>query len=463
MFDNATLIKAVESGDPELLALVDQYLSNPLHTFKPRPNRPDLLDEQEAFCTERFDGVSCVWAGTGSGKTHCSAYKAARLILDTPPTRRNQLYWIASKTMKQTCRALWADKLAPYLEPFVRDYKWYSAKDQLPQSVILNPHPNGNNWQIELLSYDQGRERFQGFSTVAGFWLSEQAPWDIFVEILARCREYKIPGSKIYEFTYLTPDLNLLEIFNHPEKHPDWRIYRMNLACNDKLAAGYKETLLANCPEEERETRLTGTPAVFEGQIFKSFRPAVHVIEPFDVPAHWERNRCIDYGWGDATCCLYSARDPDSGTIYITGEYYRSQASIAEHAAAMNEGWATGRQYGVTWIDPRAGQWLEEYRLAGIDDLQPAPAHDILHGIAVVQRYLRGDGTKPRLLIFRTCHKLVEQLTTYHWSRLQPNKPASHQEDHACDTLRYLCLAIDTESDGLPLIGMQVRRPQSLM
>ncbi len=72
-----------------------------------------------------------------------------------------------------------------------------------------------------------------------------------------------------------------------------------------------------------RKVYLDGDWNIFEGQVFTEFRTDKHVIEPFEIPHHWQRYRSMD--WGYRTIMQYILRGwmtlwhrillmPDTGT-----------------------------------------------------------------------------------------------------------------------------------------------------
>jgi hypothetical protein len=96
--------QAIESNDPELLRLIDNYLQNPLNTFVPRPDHPELFDQQASFVNDKFHGISVCRGGNGSGKSMAAAVKVARFVLNTAPPRKNCPFWIVSQSMENACR-----------------------------------------------------------------------------------------------------------------------------------------------------------------------------------------------------------------------------------------------------------------------------------------------------------------------------------------------------------------------
>lgn len=84
-------------------------------------------------------------------------------------------------------------------------------------------------------------------------------------------------------------------------------------------------------PEQERKALLEGDWNIFAGQYFKEWRPAVHVIEPFHIPAHWKRFISLDYGSKKPASVGWWAIPPEGGMIrykeiYQEGSHYDSLA-----------------------------------------------------------------------------------------------------------------------------------------
>lgn len=87
---------------------------------------------------------------------------------------------------------------------------------------------------------------------------------------------------------------------------------------------------LAMMPEAERNALLYGSWDSFDGQVFTEWRndPAhyqdqrfTHVIDPFQVPAHWRIFRGFDFGYAKPFSVGWFAVD-ENGKIYHIKEYY---------------------------------------------------------------------------------------------------------------------------------------------
>ena len=53
---------------------------------------------------------------------------------------------------------------------------------------------------------------------------------------------------------------------------------------------------LENLPEREKQAFLHGNWDIIEGRFFGEFDRSVHVIEPFEIPKHWDKYVSLDYG-----------------------------------------------------------------------------------------------------------------------------------------------------------------------
>jgi hypothetical protein len=222
-----------------------------------------------------------------SGKTSASALKCAKFLLNTRPPRPDTPFWIISEQYYQACSVCWKEKLCDqhFLPPCNVDWpriQWYRPQLQWPFIVPLKPDVYGNNWMLEFKSFGQGRAAMQARS-IGGFWFSEQFPWELFIETLRGCRDYMFPGGQFAEFTPVDPELCIAieRQLDHPPH--GWRFYRLNVDENrQNLAGEWYDSFFASVPDEMMATRKTGALATFEGVIYQSFNPQVHVVSTAD-------------------------------------------------------------------------------------------------------------------------------------------------------------------------------------
>lgn len=489
-------VTAAIQADAELAAFTADAARN-FYAFTPRPDRPELFDQQASYVDSR-DTVSFFVAGNGSGKTEASAYKCAQFVLNRqPPPRPDTPFWIITETMHIAGEVLWKEKLKghghiPACEIDWNRISWDDKKADHPKTVPLRPWPGGDpacNWQLEFKSFEMGRTALQAAS-VGGFWFSEQFPSDLFTEALVRCRDYLYPGGQFAEFTPLDPDLCvwLEELL---EKEPDgWGFYRGNTEANrDNLAAGAIEAFLTTVPDELVETRLRGALATFEGAIYPGFSTAVHVVPddmllPGKIPAGcWH---ALGTDWGSSVehphVTEFGCID-GMGNWWIYDEYFDCQQTkttfdraqeIVERCAywhwPVTRGAAHGLpilklsgldpHYGMNFADPSRPGEINSFSMYGVPSL-PA-SNRVYDGINHVRSLLKVQPNtgRPRLFIAKRCRHLIDGLRKYRWRKsrkptegnfLNPAVAAPQplkREDDAPDALRYLVVTNDRGRSG---------------
>lgn len=459
--------------------LVYSLLDTAWGTWCPRPDNPANFEEQTAYVNAR-DLVSFAVAGNASGKTESSAFKCANFVLNTPPPRPNTPFWIIGDTYKQVSGTCWSEKLEgkgfiPPCEYRDEDITWYDSKVRWPLSVKLKPWPNGHNWLLEFMSYEQGRHAMQARS-IGGFWFSEQFPWPLFVEVLRGCRDYMFPGGQFAEFTPIQPELcaAIEAVMDNPPK--GWKFYRMNTEANrPNLAAGWYDSFFDTVPDEMIATRKIGTLASFQGVIFQSYNPAVHVVAD-DSPEDWKREiarlpytagsrhyRAVDWGSSEEhpQTCVWGAEDA-AGNILIYDEYWSNDQRLItrDHAAAIlarslawgwprpkffedpgpeQEAFVTKvekelaeimihmngarrrsdgyRHWGESYADPSRPGEMNEFTQFGIPLM--AASNEVYTGIDRVRSLLKINPItgRPRLFFHTRCKHLCEEFRKYRWKK----------------------------------------------
>lgn len=512
---------AALAASPELAEEARVLMESSWGTFTPRPDRPEIFDEQESFVNNR-DPVSFLIGGNGSGTSEAAGAKIAKFLLhDQPPPRKNTPFWIISNTYEQVCGVLWGEKLLghghiPECEIDWNGIHYMSRNEGWPFSVPLKPWPGrpGKNWKLEFKSYEQGRRAMQARS-IGGFCFSEQFPWTLFIETLRGCREYMFPGGQFAEFTPIEPDLCIAieKAMDDPVlQQAGWRFYRCNTEANrENLAEGWFEQFFATVPDEMLQTRLTGALATFEGCIYQSFNPAVHVVGdeaiayPF-VPAV-EHYRGVDWGASaeHPQTCVWAYRD-GIGNWFAYDEYWCADQGrvLMDHAVeivarSLCWGWPTPQFFAKPrgWqedfarqvkhraheIRPDGTRWLhnQQHRDAFADPSRPdslsgfdrygisttPAANNVYKGIDCIRSLLKINPVteRPRLLIHKRCKHLIEELRKYRWVRgrrdqtgrlLNPKVAAPiplKRDDDCCDALRYLCFSAERSRGLTPGTG----------
>ncbi len=332
------------------------------YAFNPRPDTPAEYDEQTAFIEDRDSKFAILLGGTGAGKTQAAAYKTARYLQETRPFVERCPFWVMGSNFEQICQVAWTEKLSKMIPASeIIDIAWYNAKRQWPRAVMLkHPDPDRRDragWIIEFRSYEQGIKAVKGTS-VGGYWLNEEVPFEQIAEIQGRTREFDSPGWA--DFTPVEcKDVAWPDAYEHPPE--GWKFYHVNTEKNTALAPEWVTRYLASIPEDVRETRRIGTFTQLHGAVYKEFRKFIHVIDWdgfYDITGHrtiprdWRKIRGMDFGYNNPTCMLWIARDHDQ-RYYIYDEHYGSQNTPDWHAEKINARgeWPQDPWHGPTYTD----------------------------------------------------------------------------------------------------------------
>ena len=221
---------------------------------------------------------------------------------------------------------------------------------------------------------------------------------------------------------------------------------------NPHLPQSYWDDLKTLPPDLQRAW-VYGDWDVFAGQAFSGWREHLHVIQPFDIPAHWPKWRAVDWGFAEPFCCLWITKEPNLGRVYIYRELYTSGMTDREQARTIRD---MTPEVGVTitYADPamwqrknREGEiysTADEYYSEGIA-LERAD-NDRLSGKRKIDRMLTSlpDG-KPGIQVFSICTNLIRTLPALAYDRVRVEDVDTKQDDHVYDTLRYGLSNIDAQ------------------
>jgi phage terminase large subunit-like protein len=351
-------------------------------------------------------------------------------------------WWASGDTGKTVRDILQAKLLGPPGDPAKQgtglipgdDIVAVTPKQGVPDAIetITVKSRFGGTSVVQLKSYDQGREAFQG-TEQDGILLDEEPPLAIYTECLLRTMTTE--GMVLATFTPLE---GLSETVMHflpdgqIQERKDGSRFLVMATWDDvpHLSEAVKKELWDAIPPYQRDARAKGVPQLGSGAIFPVPESDI-TCDPFEIPAHWPRVYALDVGW-NRTAALWLALDRQSSTVYAYSEHYRSQAEPSVHAEAIR---ARGRWIpGV--IDPAARgrsqkdgeQLLQNYRDLGLQ-LQPAN-NAVETGLYAVWERLSGN----RLKVFKTLHNWLSEYRIY---RRDDKGRVVKERDHLMDCTRY--------------------------
>jgi len=236
----------------------------------------------------------------------------------------------------------------------------------------------------------------------------------------------------------------------------------------------------------EGEARLYGNFHEGSGLVYDELVRGVHVIDPFEIPAHWTRYRAMDHGLQAPTVCLCAAVSPNNDVI-IYDMYYKGGRTIyqncekiiemcgnqrihvgkrqdADHNIEFDE-YAeiqSGTKFAWTKLDSRskasknADSNFEIGELYGMAGIECEKASGSRQRIEVLKEALLIDydathlvsGKKgaPKVYFFSTCKMLISEMFAYVWmdqkestAGISDPKPRK-KNDHSVNALEYLIM-----------------------
>lgn len=386
------------------------------------------------------------FGGNRSGKSEANiGYDLCSFALGIHPHRRtpkNTTIWAAANSWPLVGKLLWSEKIKAYLTAIqTKAIVWHNKAEEIPKELHL---ANGN--RIEFKAYEQGRKAFEG-RAIDAFYGDEQCKSDsegIWQEIQARLLDKNGFSAQSMTPIMFQPWLEK-RIKALPQSD---EIFYANLNDNRKSKGGYVDDkeidlMIAQWPDEVKETRIKGYFAAFAGAVYKIFNRDTHVIKPFKIPDDWQRYRSIDWGFNNPFVCLWLARDSDN-CWYVYAEHYQSRETLAYHAERIKQ-ISSSEKYRITWAD-HDSQDRYEFMKLGISTM---PAKKDVHlGIEAVQKILKVQPNgKPRFFIFKNCTHTISEIAGYQWAegteRKDPTDEPLKVNDHTCDAARYAIYGVE--------------------
>ncbi len=426
------------------------------HWFRALPKQRDFL---------LSDAKESVYAGGfGSGKTLSGGMKGLLCSLEYPGTQGMVCRQTAQSLKDTTQRILLdGDDKPPVIPPsLVRERLAGDNKVVLVNgSEIL--FRSWQDWNPEKLrSYNLGWLYFDELTeTTEKLWL----------ELCGRLRH---PAGPRIAWGTTNPNGHdwVWRRFHPDSGQAVGPLFHAPTEENYTLAPDYI-THLRSMPLEWQKRFVDASFETAAGMIWPEWSRHVHVYpHTVELPYQWKRFESLDHGRRNPTCVLWWAIDPDSN-LWVQDEYY-SPGLVSQHAAAIKVtrgriGWT----YHAISADPNCfvhgpdGRSVTDlYRDEGVPLVHAAA--NVAAGILRVSEFLtrtRGvpfpephplagqlgpDGLgAPRLFVSDGCQNLIREIADYRWKDLsptqekdrdQPEEPRK-KDDHACDALRYGCMA----------------------
>jgi phage terminase large subunit-like protein len=433
------------------------------------------LEFFKAGKSHRFRLVS---GGNGSGKSRSLAYEVALHATGQYPSwwegkkyKKISTIWVVAKSS-----GTYRDSLQKHLFGNPGEL---TGTGLIPRDCILNTsvipnsggaigtaqirHTNGSVVSVEVKTFDMHRENLQG-ANVDLVAFDEEPPEDVYMEVIMRTRGTKTrePGISMLAFTPLEGLTNVVlrylpngmfpANYCHPDEKERWAI-QITWADSPHLSEADKEAMLAEIPANLRDARSKGIPALGSGRVFPLHEADI-VTNYLKIGPHWPRAFGLDFGW-TCTAGIWGAKDPETGIIYLYGEYYQGHKPAHEHAYAIKQRgiWVPGvaDSAGLSSNVSDGQNALDLFIQEGLN-LIPAPkgAGSVAAGNAAVFGLLESG-------MLKVCYNLehwLNEFRVYRYDPKDPNKIARNQSDHLMDATRYLiskfndiCISIEDIKD----------------
>lgn len=194
-----------------------------------------------------------------------------------------------------------------------------------------------------------------------------------------------------------------------------------------------------------------------EGQVYEGWDPAMHVVDPYEIPYQWPRYWVIDFGFVHPFVWQAWAMKPD-GELVMYREIYMTRRLVSDHAKHIMH-LAAG--------EPRPTAIITDHDAEDRATLEAetgyatmAAIKNVSAGIQAVANRLRPAHGIPRLAFMRDAiderdknllaSKLptstIEEFPSYVWNR-SANRNRGEEPvkefDHGMDSLRYLTAYFD--------------------
>lgn len=308
-------------------------------------------------------------------------------------------------------RELWGTGMIPY--DALRSTAPRSGVPDAVSSITVR-HACGDDSVLELLSYDQGRTKWQA-DTVNGVWFDEEPPLDLYSEGLTRTQAV---GGVV--FVTFTPLLGMSDVVKRflIDKAGGTSVTNMTIEDALHYTPEQRAAIIASYPEHERESRARGVPMAGSGRVFPIAESGVRV-EPFPIPPHWPRLVALDFGWGHPAAAVWMAWDRDTDTLYVYDCWRAKETMVPMQAMIIR---ARGDWIPVAWPhdglqhDKGSGiQLASQYKAAGVamlTDHAKFPDGSIGFEAGISEMMTRFQTRTLR--VFATCTEWFEEFRMYH-------------------------------------------------
>ena len=421
-----------------------------------------LYPKQIEFCKAKNKYI-CYGGARGGGKSHISRIKMCLLALNYPGIQ----ILILRRTLKEL-----RENHVMQLQKLLKGIATY--KESTKEFVF----PSGSRIVLGYCDAEKDVLQYQGqaYEVIT----MEEATMFTEFQFQALTESNRMSGNMKQDFTprmYFTCNpggvghqwvkrLFIDKDYRGSENPEDYMFIPSNVYENKYLMEHDPNyvRVLENLPEDRKQAMLYGNWDVFDGQFFPEFNRNLHVIEPFEIPEHWNRYIALDYGL-DMFAVLFVAIDT-KGKAYVYNEIHKSNLIVSE-ARQVLKSYMRDKRYKDIYAPPdlwnrnrdTGKSTAELFGEGGI--IFSKAGNDRESGWLTVKEWI-----KPRkirheqtgeliegsdLYIFSNCTNLIRCLPQLQHDEKNPNDVATepHEITHITDALRYFCVSRTSPSKEL--------------
>lgn len=394
----------------------------------------------------------CYMGGVGSGKTTALVWEVLLNALEYPGN-----YGLVGR----------------YTYPELRDTTMFEFFQICPDMLIEDYKKTEHklllkNGSIIIFRHLEDPDKLKSLNL--GFWGIDEmteVPRDVFRMLQSRLRRKNVGRRTGFGSTNPEGQDWVYNLFHKEQKdNPKYLIVQAPTTANPHLPDDYVDDLIEAYDEIWQKRYIEGDPTAFAGQIITSWDKNVHVIQPFDIPEHWQRTVVLDHGTHSPTAVNWFAMSPE-GFHVVYKEHYAAGQLIEWHTEQIYK--INGSDDIYNWLadpaiwnrtlqDPKRGlhSVADRYAEFGLD-FMPAD-NDVKLGIQTLLSAFRVNEKlinpftqklgSPRIFIFNTCEHTIEELPQYRWKDLKIRgrdrnvlEEPEKSNDHTVDNVRYYLMS----------------------
>jgi hypothetical protein len=227
---------------------------------------------------------------------------------------------------------------------------------------------------------------------------------------------------------------------------PDYAVVQFSSIVNPSFPPAEFERMKQHMQAARFKMFYEGDFARPPGLIYSDYDETLHLLEPFNIPAHWPRRVGLDFG-PVHTALVWLAHDQQRDRWIVYRESLEGGKTTHEHVQAAKQNAEDENVIGWSGGAGSEEQYRMDWQHEGLAVLRP-PIGEVEAGIDRVVSLFK----QYRLFIFSTCKGLRDELGSYKRKMDAAGQVLDEIEDkrkyHRLDALRYGVSPIEQANQG---------------